>query len=380
VAPTQAEAELQKARADFERRAYDSAIARCKGALALVDKEMSGVQAQRQRAAILEFLSEITDVSGNWVDALLYLDGVTQIAVSLNDNKLAVESLIKAGKVVSKKGKWEDALRKFDRAEQLSRKQGIHRYLARALVGKGIVLWRQGAHADAAHQAETAAKIGEGLGDNQIQGEALALIGSVRYDQGNYPASIEALERAMKFFDATKDLYEVARVLNNIGETYRAMGDNEAAIKNLEACLRVSEESGNRRNAGYALMNIADCKVRLGDSKGAKAYATKADAIFATLEDKYALANISMVWAKIHAGLKENANAKSCFDKALEIMSVLAIPYDMGIVQMEYGRFLSKAVGPEDGRAMLKRAGRSFELAGAKEMAARVQKEMQSIA
>jgi len=370
VPPTQAEAELQKARADFEKRAYEPAIARCKGALALVDKEMSGVTAQRQRATILQLLSEITDVSGNWVDALLYLDGVTQIAVSLNDNKLAVESLIQAGKVVSKKGKWEDALRKFDRAEQLSRKQGIHRLLARALVGKGIVLWRQGQHADAAHQAESAAKIGESLGDPQIQGESLALIGSVRYDQGNYPSSIEALERSRKFFDITKDQYELARVLNNIGETYRAMGDNEAAIKNLELCLKVSEGSGNRRNAGYAMMNIA----------GAKVHATKANDIFATLEDKYALANISMVWGKIHAALGESANAKSCFEKALETMSVLAIPYDMGIIQMEYGRFLAKSSGSEEGRAMLKRAGRSFELAGAREMASKVQREMQALA
>ncbi|MFH0815609.1 MAG: tetratricopeptide repeat protein [Methanobacteriota archaeon] len=373
---TKAEEGLKSAREAFERRAYDAAMAHCRSALNYVDTEAKGSVAQRQRAGILLLLSEITDITGQWVDSLLYLDGVTQISAALSDTKLAVESLIRAGKIISKKGKWEDALKRFERAEQLSRKQGIHKLLGKALIGKGTILWRQGQHADAAREAESAAKIGENIGDLQIQGGAHALMASVRFDQGNYAASIDANERALKLFEATKDAYETARVLNNLGETYRAVGNLPEAVKRLETCLRISEESDNKRNAGYALMNIAECKVRLDDPSGAKAAAVKADAIFSALEDRYAQANISMVWGMIHSARREDKNARSCFDKALETMSVLAIPYDMGIIQLEYGKFLSRATSLDEGRVMLKRAVLSFELAGAKEMMARAKKEM----
>lgn len=371
-----ADEEVKKARAAFERRTYDAAIAHCKSALTFVDKEATGATAQRQRAGILLLLSEITDVTGQWVDSLLYLDGVTQISVALSDTKLAVESLIQAGKIISKKGKWEDALRKFERAEQLSRKQGIHRLLGRALIGKGTILWRQSQHVDAAHEAESAAKIGDNIGDIQMQGGAHALMASIRFDQGNYAASVEANEKALKLFETIKDAYEMARVLNNLGETFRAMGNLPEAVKRLEACLKISEESGNNRNAGYALMNIADCKIRLGDPPGAKVAAIKADAIFSSLEDKYAKANISMVWGLIHSARGEIKNARSCFDRALETMSALAIPYDLGIIQLEYGRFLVRGDASDEGPAMLKRAIHSFELAGAKEMMARAKKEL----
>jgi tetratricopeptide (TPR) repeat protein len=378
VPTNKADEEVKNARIAFERRAYDAAIAHCRSALTFVDKEATGSTAQKQRAGILLLLSEITDVTGQWVDSLLYLDGVTQISVALNDTKLAVESLIQAGKIISKKGKWEDALRKFERAEQLSRKQGIHKLLGRALIGKGTILWRQGQHVDAAHEAESAAKIGENIGDLQMQGGALALMASVRFDQGSYAASVEANEKAFRFFELTKDAHEMSRVLNNLGETFRAMGDLPEAVKRLEACLKISEESGNKRNAGYALMNIADCKVRMGDPPGARVAAIKADAIFTPLEDKYAQSNISMVWGLIHAAKGENKNARSCFDKALETMSALAIPYDMGIIQLEYGKFLVCTAAIEEGRAMLKRAVRSFDLSGAKEMVSRAKKEIEA--
>jgi hypothetical protein len=38
----------------------------------------------------------------------------------------------------------------------------------------------------------------------------------------------------------------------------------------------------------------------------------------------------------------ESSNCRSCFDKALDIMTSLAISYDVGVVQLEYGRCLVK--------------------------------------
>jgi tetratricopeptide (TPR) repeat protein len=371
-----AELALRKARESFEKRSYESAIAQCKEALALVDKEMSGADALRLRAAVLLLLADVNDVIGQWVDSLLYLDGVTQISVGLGDAKLGVESLIQAGRIISKKGKWADALKKFERAEALSTKQGMHRLLGRALVGKGIILWRLGQYDDAIREGERAAKMATSIGDEQLVGSAHALIASVRFDQGNYKEAIEANGKALRAFEIVKDAYEMARVLNNLGETYKVMGDYATAIQQLERCLKIAEESDNKRNAGYALMNIAECKVRLGETPAAKVAASKADTIFAGLEDKYAHANMAIVWGLVHASKGDGRAALSSFERGVEVMTALKIPYDTGVALMEFGLALKRFGEPQKARTMLAKAVRSFDEAGAKAMKVKAEEEL----
>jgi len=370
---------LERARSAFEKRSYETAISFCKEALAMVDTDMTGNAAMRHRADILLLLSEINDVIGLWVDSLLYLDGVTQIATALNDTKMRVESLIRAGNIISKKGKWDDALRKFEKAEEAATKNGIHKLLGRALIGKGTILWRMGRYPEAVREAERASKISGNLHDLQLVGTAHALTASVRFDQGNYPAAIEANKKALECFEGIEDVYQIARVLNNIGETHKVLGEYPQAIENLERCLKVAEESGNRRNMGYALVNIAECKVRSGDPTSAKNAAARAESAFAGMEDRYGHANLMMVWALIHVAKTEAAESFMYFDRALAQMKELKIPYDTGVVQLEYGLAALHFKDREKAKAMLSDAIDSFQDAGNKAMKQKAQDALGSL-
>ncbi|MBI5001611.1 MAG: tetratricopeptide repeat protein [Euryarchaeota archaeon] len=370
---------LERARSAFEKRSYETAISFCKEALAMVDTDMSGSAAMRLRADILLLLSEINDVTGLWVDSLLYLDGVTQISTALSDTKMRVESLIRAGNIISKKGRWDDALKKFEKAEEAATKNGIHKLLGRALIGKGTILWRMGRYAEAVREADRTSKISGNIHDLQLVGTAHALTASVRFDQGNYAASIEANRKALECFEGVEDVYQIARVLNNIGETYKVIGDYPQAIENLERCLKVAEESGNRRNMGYALMNIAECKVRGGDPAAAKNAAARAESALAGMEDRYAHANLATVWALIHVAKKEAKESFAYFDRALAQMKELKIPYDTGVVQLEYGLAALHFKDRERAKEMLSDAIDSFQDAGNKAMMAKVEEAFASI-
>lgn len=374
-----AEQLLKKARASFEKHAYDDAFHHCKEAIAVVDKEMTGPTAARLRADILLLMADSKDISGSWIDAILYLDGVSQISLSLGDSKLAVESLIRAGYIMSKKGKWLDAAKKFERAEALSTKHGNHRLLGRALAGEGIVLWRTGKYLEAIRHGERAADIGKRTKDDELVGKAMSLISNVRFDQGEYKASLEANNEALASFEKVKDDLEIARLFNNSGETYKVMGEHKKAQEFFEKSVKVAERTENKRILGYAMTNMAESSIRLGDVVKAKKSAGKAAEAFAGMEDKYALANLAMVWGLIYDSEGNHAEADRSFTEAKAAMSELGIRYDTGVIQLEHGLALARRGDAQGAKVAMKSAVRSFVEAGATGMREKAEKELAAL-
>lgn len=370
---------LMRAQDAYKRRAFDETIATCKELLALVDKKLKGLDAQKTRAAALMLMSEAEDVKGSWVNAILYLDGVVQISVSIRDFKMEVEALLRAGNALTKKGKWDDALKKFDRATEVCTRHGNKRMLGRSLVGKGKALWRLGKAMEALQHAKKAQEMGAAVKDEETIAGALTIVSNVKFDQGEYKASIEADKEALKSFEAMNNPFEIARVLNNIGETYKMMGEWPSAIDYFRRSNDVARESGNLRTMGYALANLAECKVRNGDPEGAVESAKAAETAIAGTEDNYAASNVNMIYGMIYAAQGRRDEAEVRFKTAVDEMREMKIPYDTGINQLEYARALAKFKKRDEARAMLREAIASFEEAGAKGMKEKAQKELAAL-
>lgn len=380
MAPGKAEGLLGEAQKAYNETKYDDAAKLCKDAMAVVDKEMTGTPASKLRAEILLLHADVKDMMGNWIDAILYLDGVTQISVALGDARMGIEALIRAARLMSRKGKWQDAFKKYERAEAMSTKHGNHRLLGRALAGKGTVLWRQGKYLEALRHGEKAAEIGRKIRDDELIGEALGLISSVRFDQGDYAASIAANKEAISHMEKTTNYYELARLLNNVGETYKVKGDYKDGIEFLEKSLKVAEKIANRRIMGYALNNLAECSVRAGNATKAKKYAAKANEIFEGSEDKYARGNLQLVWGLIFAAQEDGAKADASFERAAALMKDMGIPYDTGVILYEHGKSLARRGKKDQARMILESAIQTFEVAGVKAMMVKAQKELESLA
>jgi tetratricopeptide (TPR) repeat protein len=221
--------------------------------------------------------------------------------------------------------------------------------------------------------------MGKKTRDDELIGKAMSLISNVRFDRGEYEASLTSNAEALAAFEKTKDDLEIARLLNNSGETYKVMGDYKRAVEYFDNCVKVGERSSNKRILGYANTNLAEANIRLGDAAKAKKYAAKAETALQGMEDKYALANLSMVWGLIHSVAGKGAESDESFTKARDMMSELGIPYDTGVILLEHGRALAKRGDAAGAKEKLKAAVSLFGEAGAAGMQETAKQELTAL-
>jgi tetratricopeptide (TPR) repeat protein len=127
------------------------------------------------------------------------------------------------------------------------------------------------------------------------------------------------------------------------------------------------------------MTNLAESSIKLGDLAKARKHAEKAVKAFEGMEDKYALANLDMVWGLVHSCAGKDAEADASFEKARAAMAELGIPYDTGVIQLEHGRALAKRGDAERAKAAIKSAIRSFVEAGAKGMREKAERELAAL-
>lgn len=346
---------------------YDRSVLILKGALAQADK--TAPNDVKLRLDILMKLADVNHITGQWVDALMYLDTVLQTASEKNLTGVMGEALIASGTILSKKGKWDIANRKFEQAMSMLGHRSQHPLMAKAAIGKGTILWRRGMGDDAILAARKAYAIAEGLEDDDIMGAAQALIASATFDSGSYEQSLAASEKAIGHFKRSGNHIELSRVLNNMGETHKVMGRYEKAIEAFNEGLKHTTGKGVRRNMGYLLTNLAECHIRGGRNLEARTFVTMAEDNIAGIQDEYLHAMHRFVWGLIFEHEKDLGKASENYMAALLKMMSLGIPFDIGLIEVAYSQCLRKQGKNDDAARHLRDAAASFRKTGAKAMA-----------
>ncbi|MBA3045095.1 MAG: tetratricopeptide repeat protein [Candidatus Thermoplasmatota archaeon] len=358
--------DLSIAKGDYERASLS-----LKSALIQVEKSTPGDL--KQRLDIMMKLAEINHITGQWVDALMFLDNVIRTASEKNMVGVMGEALLTSGTILSKKGKWDVALRKFEQMITLLGARGNHPLMARAFVGKGIIFWRKGKCDEAILLAKKALLIAEDAENDDIMGSAQSLIASAAFDMGNYPLSIASNEKALHHYTRAKNINEVTRILNNTGETYKVMGDYSRAIKFFEEGLKMTSGKGVRRNLGYLFTNLAECHIREGRNTEARYFAILAEENVVNIQDEYLHAMLEFTRALIHENEGEFGKASEFYMSALLKMMSLGIPFDTGVMQLTYSQCLIKQGKKEEAKKHLVDAASSFKRAGSKPMIERAE-------
>ena len=366
IMATLALADLSIVKGDYER-----SLILLKGALNQVER--AAPNDLKQRLDIMMKMAELNHITGQWVDALMYLDTVIQTASEKNLIGMMGEALITSGTILSKKGKWDISQKKFEQAISLLGARSIHPMMARALVGKGTIFWRRGVGDEAILLARKAIKIGEDVEDDNILGSAHSLIASAAFDMGNYPLSLTSNEKALKHYRAAGNIIEVTRVLNNAGEIHKVMGDYPKAIEHFNEGLKLTTGKGVRRNMGYLLTNLAECHIREGRNLEARTFATMAEDNVTAIEDEYLRAMLRFVWALIHEFEEDYGKASENYMSALLKMFSLGIPFDTGIMQLTYSDCLLKQGKKDEAVKHLNDAVTSFKRAGSAPMTERAE-------
>ncbi len=352
---------------------YDRSMVLLKNALNQIDKSSGGDL--RQRLDIMMRLAETNHVTGQWVDALMYLDNVYQTASEKNLRAVMAEALLVSGTILSKKGKWNLAQKKFDQAISIAGSEAHRSIVARALIGKGIISWRGGAGQEAIILARKAMSM-EGISDeDNVVGSAQALIASAAFDMGDYTLSLDSNEKALTHFRKAGNSIEIARILNNTGETHKVMGNYYKALDCFNEGLKLAG-SGALRSLGYLLTNIAECHARQGQAAEARRFADMASEKILGVQDDYLHAMLSFVWALIHESEQNHPEAIEAHVKAIEKMKALAIPFDMGMMQLAYARYLAGLEKYEAAAKALDEAKSSFKSSGSAFMLEETKKEL----
>jgi tetratricopeptide (TPR) repeat protein len=365
-------ADLSSVNGDYER-----AQLLLKGALSQVEKTTPGDL--KQRLDIMMKLADINHITGQWVDALMYLDTVIQTASEKHLAGLMGQALITSGTILSKKGKWDLAKRKFEQAISSVELRSNHPLMAKALVGKGTIFWRKGMGDEAIRAAREAYAIGVNIEDEPIMGSAQALIASAAFDMGNYALSLDSNDKALLHYRKARDANEISRILNNTGETHKVMGSYAKAIEYFNEGLKTTSGKGVRRNMGYLLANLAECHIRERRNLEARTFATMAEDNISGIEDEYLRAMLKFVWALIHEFEEDYARASENYMSALLKMFTLGIPFDTGIMQLTYSDCLLKQGKKEDAIKHLKDAATSFKRAGSAPMVQRAEAQLLKI-
>lgn len=365
-------ADLTIAKGDYER-----SLSLLRDALGLAEKTAPGDL--KLRLDIMMKLADVNHITGQWVDALMYLDNVLHTASEKNLVGIMGEALITSGTILSKKGKWDIAQRKFDQAIAHLGTRYRHPMMARAMIGTGIIFWRRGMGDEAIRNARKAFAIGDETENDEIMGAAQALVANAAFDMGNFQLSLDSNDKALNHYRRARNILEVTRVLNNTGETYKIMENYSKAIEYFNEGLKLTSGKGVRRNMGYLLTNLAECHIREGRRLEARTFATMAEDNIAGIQDEYLHSMLKFVWGLIYEFENDLGRASENFMSAILKMLSLGIPFDTGVMELAYSECLMKQGKTEEARMHLTDAIGAFRKADSKIMIERAEKKLAKI-
>ncbi len=331
---------IRKAMMYTDEQEYPEAITLCKESLKELEDFPSTEANERKKLQLLFCLSDICHVSGNWVDGLMYLSTVIRESDKHSDPNTKSEAVIRCGDVHSKMGNWDKAMARFDEGETLVRRFKNQYLLGRVYIGKGTVHWRQGRYQRAMELANKAYGIGESISNDNLLGSAASLRASIHFDNRDYHDAIKENDHALEAFKRIGNPIEIARILNNKGEVYKIMGDYENAITIFLEGLDVLTNTMNLRSLGYLYTNLAESQIRNGKLEEAEDTFKKAKSSVSMSEDKYLKSQLFMVQALIENSKGKVSKAIDLIISAEKIMTRLNMPYDLGVIQLEYSRIL----------------------------------------
>jgi len=331
---------LTKAKAYLNANEYPEAVTLCKEALKQLEDCKIGQDTENRKLQVLFCLSDICNVSGNWMDGLMYLSTVITKASEIGNHDIRNEAIIRSADILSKMGKWGKALEKYDEAEKSVKEFKNMSLLGRTHLGKGVVFWRQGRYDEATKYAESALRMGQDINNLDLIGTASALKASINFDLRNYRDAIEQNDHALNAYKTLNNTIEIARILNNKGEVYKITGELTKAIDTFKEGLSVLSNSVNHRSLAYLYTNLAECQIRQGKLLDSQITSKLARNAVSLSEDRYIKAQLSMVFGLIENRAGNHTTALKYISEAESHMKKLDIPYDLGVIQLEHARIL----------------------------------------
>jgi tetratricopeptide (TPR) repeat protein len=372
--------EIKKGEEAYDAYDFDAALLLFKSALNHLALEPESYQKEKTYGEVFLKIVDVLDLEGKWVDAVMYIQTIANIAQQKNFTQLEMDANIRAGRILLKRSLWKEARIMFEKVLELTNKKKSDPVTSECYYGIAFTHWRLAEMEKAKFNAEKALDIaGDKKGCLGIKGMSLTLLASIADDRGDTDTAIHELEVAINVLQEIDDLIELARAYNNLGEVYKNIEEYAKAIEQFQMCVKVAKSSNNKRGETYAVMNIVECLVRDDKVEEAESKIELVESLLSAVPEPYAKATWHMVNGLIRCAKNDQKGTHREFKSTIDSFEALDVPFDLGMACFEYGRALQIFGRREEGKQMYEKALDNFKRSDAKVFTERAEEALRRV-
>lgn len=235
-----------------------------------VAKEVNDLQSI---SYFLNFLGLISQITGNYDEAINNYEEALQIDESTNDLSGKATDLGNIGSIYLTRGNYELALKYYRKALEISEELSDMSGMVANLNNIGRVNEIRGELDKALQKYGKALKLAENLGDLNRKATLLNNIGMIHMTQNNIDLALQNYEIALKIVENLGDLYGKIILMNNIRRVYDEYHNYEKALEKYNETVKIAEQLGDLSKKAGSLNNIGSIYLAQGNyDKALKKY------------------------------------------------------------------------------------------------------------
>jgi predicted ATPase len=272
-----------------------------------------------------------------WSDAAKYYETALSLARKKEDEKEESRILIALGHSQRLQSNYSKAMAHYEEAAKLADKLGDAVSMAEIQRGLGYVHWRKGENDDAVDHYNQSISFAMKAGDMSSMAKTFIELGNVYNHWGEQEKAIEYYNKSLEELVRLNDYPELARAYNNLGDSFLRTKEWDKAIEHFDKCKEFADKIGNKHMVAWARFNSAEALAYTGDLDKAEQYCREAMAICEAQDDKIGMQATFANYGIIYRLKEEWEKSIENFNKAIVILEMLDIPYELGDVYFDLG-------------------------------------------
>lgn len=331
----------------------------CAAAFApLIQKLLSQCQAipEAERTEILMLRGEISDLHGDWEEALARYDEILGSAFRSGNKRLAADVYRRKGVIALKRSMFDNAFELLDRSMTIASELGDAHTLVDVYYDLGGICERRGRSQEALDYFAKSRDLAKSLGLDLGLGKALYGLGRVCGQLLEHEDAIRYRREALQILERTGDLKATAKVCTSLGNDLLALGRLEDALEMQLKAIELANAAGDLGAIAYAMSNAAATYLEMGDGDRAEEMLGRATPLFTKLNDRVMIATMHLYRGYVHNLRGEWEWAKEEFGESLDILRQIDAPLKLGNWLFEIGQTYVENNDHEEARILLREA------------------------
>jgi len=223
-------------------------------------------------------LGIISDVKGNWKEAISNYNKAILNARKVNDINIEASALNNIGIIHAKYGNYKEALEHYQKALKLFEEFHSVKNISNSYNNIGTILYKQDRLEEALIYFRKAGR--KRKAGKTITGTAYSNIAQIYQDLNKIDSSFHYINLAIPIKEKRNDIYGLIPLYNNLGLLYEKTGKYKHAINSYLKSLKLTEKVNSENNAIIPLMNLGTIyNEHFKDTLNAEKYYLKAEAI-----------------------------------------------------------------------------------------------------